>query len=129
MRAHEFIIEAAIIVKTGIKLSKESEAASPGAHRVAGTADRLYDLNRIMMFAAVADGKTKPDVPRQSWAGRNNTAHPYTKEEMNMLKHAYEMADVEWQDVLDPNPNNKSQEMSEINKTSPVSSFRGYSRK
>ena len=118
--------EAVVIVKNHIKPPREHEAASPGTHRVAGTADRLYDLNRIMMFVAGSDGKTIPHVPVQSWAGRNNTAHPYTREETEMLKHAYKLAEVEWQDALHPNPDNRSAELTDTNKISPVSKFRGY---
>lgn len=127
MRAYEFITET-VIVKTGLKPNPESVAAAPGAHRVAGTADRLYDLCRVMMFVAGSDGVNFPTTPQQSWAGRNNTAHPYTKREADMLKHAYLLAGVEWQDVLDHNADNKSIEMSDTNKQSPIKPFKGYSR-
>ena len=118
-----------VIVKNRIKPPREHEAASPGTHRVAGTADRLYDLNRVMMFVAASDGKNVPHIPQQSWAGRNNTAHPYTPEELEMLKHAYQLAEVEWQDALHPNPDNKSQELPDINRASPVCGFQGYPRR
>lgn len=130
MRAREFINEAVTnIVKNGIKLPKEHEASLPGTHRLAGTADRLYDLNRVMQFVAIADGINFPPIPQQSWAGRNNTAHPYTKIEAEMLKHAYRMANVDWEDALRPNPNNESQELKDTNKSSPIKSFKGYNRK
>lgn len=125
MRAKEFIKENAI-VKTGLKPHKEAQAAMPGSHRVAGTADRLYDLNRVMMYVATSDGKKFPKVPQQSWVGKNNTAHPYTQIEAEMLKHAYKLAGIEWDDILKPNPKNKSIETTEINKSSPVSAFKGY---
>lgn len=130
MRAKEFINEAVKnIVKNGIKLPKEHEASLPGTHRVAGTADRLYDLNRVMQFVAISDGINFPPIPQQSWAGRNNTAHPYTKLEAEMLKHAYRMANVDWEDALCPNPNNESQELNDTNRNSPIKSFKGYKRK
>lgn len=129
MRADEFISEAkTVLVKTGLKPSPETLAALPGAHRVAGTADRLYDLCRVMMYVAGSDGVNFPHTPQQSWAGRNNTAHPYTKHESDMLKHAYQLANVEWQDALDPNENNTSEEMHDTHKRSPVKPFKGYSR-
>jgi hypothetical protein len=126
MRAREFIVEADAIVKTGLKPHKEAESAMPGTHRVAGTADRLYDLNRIMIYVASTDGKKCPPIPRQSWAGKNNTAHPYTRVEAEMLKHAYKLAGAEWQDVLAPNQKNKSIESDEVHKISPINSFKGY---
>lgn len=127
MRAYEFISEAKTkLVKTGIKLHPEAQASLPGAHRVAGTADRLYDLCRVMMYVAGSDGVNFPNTPQQSWAGRNNTAHPYTKREAEMLKHAYELANVEWQDALHPNEHNSSEELADANKNSPLNPFRGY---
>jgi hypothetical protein len=126
MRAREFINETVKIVKTGVKMPKEHEATLPGTHRVAGTADRHYDLARVMMYVAASDGKNFPGIPKQSWAGRNNTAHPYSKIEAEMLKHAYQMADVEWDDVLKPNSDNKSVELKDTNKQSPVAAFSGY---
>lgn len=128
MRAKEFIYEDTI-VKTGLKPHKDAEAAMPGSHRVAGTADRVYDLNRVMMYVAASDGKTCPKIPQQSWAGKNNTAHPLTDIEAKMLKHAYRLAGIEWDDVLKPNPKNKSMETDEVNKISPLPSFKGYKRR
>lgn len=127
MRAYEFISEAKVkLVKTGVKLHPEAEASLPGTHRVAGTADRLYDLCRVMMFVAGSDGVNFPHVPQQSWAGRNNTAHPYTKREAEMLKHAYKLANVEWQDALEPNEHNSSVELDDTHARSPVKPFGGY---
>ncbi len=129
MRATEFIVEAAPIVKTGLKPHKDAEAVMPSAHRVAGTADRTYDLNRVMMYVAATDGTTCPKMPIQSWAGKNNTAHPLTTVEANMLKHAYRLAGIEWDDVLAPNQKNLSVEPDEVNKSSPITSFKGYKRR
>jgi hypothetical protein len=54
-------------------------------------ADRVYELNRIMMAVASSDGVTplSPKIDPESWAGRNNIAVPYTKEEQAMLKQAF----------------------------------------
>lgn len=129
MRAKEFIVESDPIVKTGLKPHKDAEAVMPGSHRVAGTADRTYDLNRVMMYVAATDGKKCPPIPRQSWVGKNNTAHPLTELEAQMLKHAYLMAGVEWDDILAPNQKNQSVEPNEINTNSPLRSFKGYKRR
>ena len=92
----------------------------PSAHRVAGTADRTYDLNRIMIAVALADGTNVPCTPRQSWAGKNNIAIPYTELEGRMLQHAYQSQGAEWDDVLKPNRQQLSLEPPEINRASPV---------
>lgn len=125
MRAYEFLLEASV-VKIKQKPDKDAEAVMPGAHRVAGTADRTYDLNRIMMLLAGTDGKNCEHVPLQSWAGKNNTAHPYTLKELEMLKHAYALAGAEWDDALYPNPDNKSVEPEDSQTKSPINQFAGY---
>jgi len=58
----------------------------------------------------------------------NNTAHPYSKVEAEMLKHAYKMAGIEWDNVLDEKDSNHSKEPETVNKASPVKPFRGYKR-
>lgn len=126
MRANEFILEATSIVKIKQRPNKDAEAVMPGAHRVAGTQDRTYDLNRIMMMLAGTDGKNCEHVPVQSWAGKNNTAHPYTLKELEMLKHAYKLAGAEWDDALYPNPENKSVEPDDMQTKSPINPFKGY---
>ena len=67
-------------------------------------------------------------VDKESWVGKNNTAHPYTNLEGEMLKHAYKIAGIEWDDALKPNPTQKSMENPDIKKTSisPVVPFKGY---
>lgn len=127
MRAKEFIREESV-VKINKKPHKSAEYAMPAAHRVAGTNDRHYDLYRIQMYAASSDGKTMPDIDKESWVGRNNTAHPYTEVESEMLKHAYDIAGIEWDDALKPNPTQKSMEHPDIKKysISPITPFKGY---
>lgn len=120
MRAREFIFENNI-VKNRFKPKKHNERAMPSAHRVAGTADRHYDLNRIMMTVAGSDHNGVGHVPDvQSWAGKNNIATPYTLAELEMLKHAYRAMGAEWDDVLKPNPKQLSLEDDAVNKVSPV---------
>jgi len=129
MRAKEFLKERKnSIVKNGLKPEPSAEFAMPGTHRVAGTSDRHYDLGRIMQMVACADGTHMPSVPDQSWVGRNNTAHPYTKLEADMLKKTYKSLGLEWDDAIKPNPHNKSQEHPQTENTSPIKSFGGYPR-
>lgn len=86
-----------------------------------------YTLNRVMMAAACTDGTFVPKVDEKSWFGKTRTAHPYTKQEQDMLKMAYKAAGANWEDL-----NNGDLDSEEppgiINKTSPVKAFKGYPR-
>lgn len=119
MRADEFITEDNI-VKNGRKPRKDAEMAIPAAHRVAGTADRHYDLNRVMMSVAASSHEHGVPIPVASWAGKNNIAIPYTKAESDMLKRAYQAMGAEWDDALAPNPKELSMELDTVNRHSPV---------
>jgi len=83
-------------------------------------ADRVYELNRVMMAVAAADGidPLAPTVDSESWAGRNNLAFPYTPEEQRMLVHAFDAVGSHYQDLN--NGDLKSQELKSTNKVSPV---------
>ena len=67
-------------------------AVQGNVHRArdVGGYDRIYHMNRLMMAMAKADGKSTRavDSPAETWFEKYNTAHPYTKEEENMLKSA-----------------------------------------
>jgi hypothetical protein len=84
-------------------------------------ADRVYELNRVMMAVAAADGidPLAPTVDSESWAGRNNLAFPYTPEEQKMLIHAFDAVGSHYQDLN--NGDLKSRELNSTNKLSPVS--------
>lgn len=138
MRAREFLFEKKSrkssrknppLVKTGQRMHHYHEQSMPEAHRVAGTADRHYDLTKILTLVAAEDGtgQTEHEMPAESWVGRNNTAHPYTPLERDMLKHAYRKRGIEWDDVLHPNPHHRSEEPRDTHKVSPVvPSFRSW---
>ena len=84
-------------------------------------ADRVYELNRLMMAVAAADGVNPlaPEVDAESWAGRNNLAFPYTPEEHQMLIAAFGVVGSHYEDL---NHNDlRSQELKSTNKISPVS--------
>ena len=123
MRAREFIIE-----RKG-KISHRHQQATRGLDlfRDKNRTNSDYVLNRVMMAVAMADGSDAPiDMDHQSWVGTRRTAHPYTKEEQSMLKQAFRAAGAEYDDVN--NGDMDSQEMNDVNKTSPVKSFKGYPR-
>jgi hypothetical protein len=80
-----------------------------------------------MMAVASSDGVNPIDMPSESWVGKHNTAHPYTKEEQDMLKLAYEAAGLEYIDLN--NGDLDSEELSDTNTKSIVKPFKGYKRK
>jgi hypothetical protein len=123
MRAQEFVTED----KIG-KMSKRQNQATVGMNkfRDAQFADRVYELNRIMMAVASTDGTFVPDLDGESWAGRNNIAAPYTPEEQDMLKKAYQAVGSHHEDLN--NGDLRSQEHPAVNITSPVTAFKGYPR-
>lgn len=86
-----------------------------------------YTEYRLMMATAMADGTTAPlDLDAKSWYGKRKTAHPYTKEEQNMLKQAYRAVGASWNDLN--HGDLKSKEPPGNNVQSPIQSFRGYKR-
>jgi hypothetical protein len=122
MRASEFISEGQSVGR----LSKTKSYASVGLHKFVDPAhaDRIYELNRIMMATASTDGTFVPDVDGESWVGRWNLAAPYTKEEHDMLKMAYKAIGS---DVSDLNHGDlRSSEIPSTNTVSPVKAFKGY---
>lgn len=124
MRASEFLVE-----KQMGKIGKRRQDATVGLHRFRdpGGYDRTYELNRVMMAVACADGTDAPiDMDAASWVGKYNTANPYTKEEHKMLKQAFKAAGSEHQDLNDGDL--ESKELESTNKVSPVKGFKGYPR-
>lgn len=124
MRANEFISEA----KVG-KISKHQQQATRGLNifsKKIDSYDRIYDLNRVMMAVACSDGVNPIEMNAESWIGKHNTAHPYTKEEQNMLRLAYEAADLEYIDLNQGDMD--SEELSSTNTQSIVKPFKGYKK-
>jgi len=124
MRASEFLIE-----KQVGKISKRQQQSTRGLHifsKSIDSYDRLYDLNRLMMAVASSDGVNPIEIDSESWAGKHNTSHPYTKEEQDMLKLAYKAANLEYKDLNNGDLNSK--ELESTNKHSPVTGFKGYAR-
>ena len=109
-------------------MSKRQNQATVGLHRFrdAQFADRVYELNRIMMAVASTDGTFVPELDGESWAGRNNIAAPYTQEEQDMLKKAYQAIGSHHEDMN--HGDLQSQEHPAVNTTSPVTAFKGYPR-
>jgi hypothetical protein len=124
VRASEFLIE-----KHVGKIGNRRQAGTRGLtkFRDVGGYDRVYELNRVMMAVAAADGSGKLlDLDTESWAGRYNTAHPYTDEEAAMLKQALKATGSETHDLN--GGDNRSQEVKSTNTQSPMVAFKGYPR-
>ena len=127
MRAQEFIVED----RKG-DLHPDQAATMVGAHRIRdnGGYDRTNHLNRMMMAAAMHDGKSRKAIPKSqmdpaSWVEKYNTAHPYTKEEDNMIHGAMKTIGSEHHNVMS---NHRSTEPEGTHKISPVKGFKGYPR-
>lgn len=125
MRATEFISES----KLG-KISPHQQQSTRGLNifsKKIDSYDRLYDLNRLMMAVASSDGINPIEMNAESWIGKHNSTHPYTKEEQDMLKLAYKAADLEYIDLN--NGDLDSEELQDTNTKSITKPFKGYKRK
>jgi hypothetical protein len=124
MRALEFVVEQ----KVG-DVGKRRRYPTRGLHKFRDEqfADRIYELNRVMMAAASTDGTFVPDLDAESWAGRHDIAAPYTKQEANMMKRAYEATGAWHRDLNGGDM--ESSELPSTNKSSPVKGFAGYPRR
>jgi hypothetical protein len=125
MRANEFVSES----KVG-KISKRHQQSTRGLNifsKKIDSYDRLYDLNRLMMAVASSDGVNPIKMDAESWVGKHNTTHPYTKEEQDMLILAYKAAGLQYKDLN--NGDMDSKELPDTNTQSTVKPFKGYKRK
>lgn len=122
MRAQEFVVEH----KKG-HISKRLQNATVGLHTFVDNEhmDRTYELNRIMMAVAMADGTEAPvTIDSESWAGRNNLAVPYTDVEEKMMHQAFKAVGSAHRDLN--HGDTRSQEHPAVNVASPLKGFKGY---
>jgi hypothetical protein len=123
MRASEFITEA----KRRGKLTKRQDQSTVGVNlfRDPDGYDRTYELNRMMMAVACANGDGSPiKIDAESWIGKDNSAQPYTKLEQDMLKQA---AKAIGSKIKDPNKGDlRSKELDSTHKVSPIIGFKGF---
>lgn len=125
MRAKEFITEQ----KKRAKMTKRQKQATVGVDlfRDPDGYDRMYELNRMMMAVAMADGSGKPvDIDAESWIGKDNSAQPYTKMEQDMMRQAAKSIGSKLKDSN--NGNLRSMELDTVNKSSPVQAFKGFGK-
>lgn len=125
MRAIEFITEG----QHRGKMTKRQSQSTVGVNlfRDPDASDRTYELNRMMMAVACANGDGSPiNIDSESWIGKDNSAQPYTKLEQDMLKQAAKAIGTK---IKDPNHGDlRSMELDSTNKTSPVLGFTGFSK-
>jgi hypothetical protein len=124
MRASEFITETTIG-----KISKPQQQSTRGLNvfsKKIDSYDRIYDLNRLMMAVASSDGINPIVMDAESWVGKHNAAHPYTKEEQDMLNLAYKAAGLSHIDLNKGDM--RSQETPNTNTQSLVKPFKGYKK-
>jgi hypothetical protein len=123
MRATEFVTE-----DTVGKMSKRQNQATVGMNKFRDNkfADRVYELNRIMMAAASTDGTFVPELDGESWAGRHNIAAAYTNQDQQKLNMAYKAIGSTYVDIN--HGDLRSQEHPAVHTASPVKAFAGYPR-
>lgn len=123
MRAQEFVAED----KVG-KIGNRKSVATVGLNkfRDAQFADRVYELNRVMMAVATTDGTNDATIDGESWAGRHNIAAPYTEVEQKMLEKAFKAVGSKYQDLNHGDLD--SEELPGTDTQSPVKAFKGYPR-
>ena len=124
MRANEFITEA-----TRGKITKQQGLASVGVNvfRDPDGYDRTYELNRMMMAVACADGLGTPiNVDVESWIGKDNSAQPYTQQEQDMLEQAAKALGLKMTDLAKGDL--RSLEMDHVHTQSPVIGFKGFGK-
>ena len=125
MRANEFITEHNKVGKISTRLQNATRGLNKFRDRE--FADRVYELNRIMMATACNDGTNFiQEIDGESWAGRNDIAAPYTQIEQDMLNLAYKKIGSKSVDINKGDL--RSQEHPAVNTSSPVTGFKGYPR-
>ena len=115
MRAKEFIIEG-----TPGKLTKRQQDPNVGLNKFTDGMkwNSDYTAYRLGMALGMTDGKEAPKIDPESWIGRWKTAHPYTPEEQEMFKLAYQAVGADYKDLNKGDL--RSMETADTNKNSPV---------
>lgn len=124
MRAKEFVKEA-----KQAKMSKRQKQSTVGVNlfRDPEGYDRTYELNRMMMAVACADGTGTPiSMDSESWIGKDNSAQPYSKLEQDMLKQAAKAIGSKIKDVNKGDL--RSLELDSTHKISPIVGFKGFGK-
>lgn len=125
MRSQEFITEEGR--QSRARLMRRHQQSTTGLNTFGNSNfNNTYDLNRVMMAVAMTDGNIKPELDKESWAAKYNTAHPFTAIEQEMLEKAFDAAGIPFQDLNAGDV--KSKELDSTNKQSPLKPFKGYKK-
>jgi hypothetical protein len=116
MRAKEFVFE----VRAG-KVPQDYQQSTVGLHTFSDAehANSDYTHYRLGLALAMSDGKSPlVDMDPKTFYGKKHTAQPYTQEEADMLKQAYDLVGANHTDLNAGDL--KSKEPKDINSVSPV---------
>jgi hypothetical protein len=113
---------AEIVTETkGGKITKRQQNPTAGLN-VYGDSEHVsgdYTSYRLGMAVAGANGKDPIEhMDGKSWIGKNKSTHPYTQQEQDMLKQAYQVVGAEYTDLN--HGDLKSKELESTNTQSPV---------
>lgn len=100
MRASEFEKAALDEAKQG-KLTSGQQRATRGLHLYSDgkRVSNDYTQYRLSLALACADGTNPVEMDSKSWIGNQKSAHPYSKIEHDMLKHAYKAVGASHSDL------------------------------
>jgi hypothetical protein len=112
-----------IISESSQKAVTKRQSQSTTGLNTYGDSERMsgdYTAYRLGMAVAGANGKDPlpTEMKAKSWIGKKKSAHPYTKEEQEMLKQAYKAVGANYQDLN--HGDMESKELDDTNKVSPV---------
>lgn len=120
MEARIAEMEAELNESSQAKISKRKQQSTAGLNTY-GDSEHVsgdYTAYRLGMAVAGANGKDPIDMKAKSWIGKKKSTHPYTQEEQDMLKQAYEAVGAEYTDLNAGDM--KSKELDSTHKVSPV---------
>jgi nicotinamide mononucleotide adenylyltransferase len=120
MSQHIEQMEADLHESSQAKISKRKQQSTAGLNTY-GDSEHVsgdYTAYRLGMAVAGANGKDPIDMKAKSWIGKKKSTHPYTQEEQDMLKQAYEAVGAEYTDLNAGDM--KSKELDSTHKVSPV---------
>lgn len=119
MRINELLAEATVG-----KIKKRQQQPSVGIHTYVDGEKMNSDYTSYRMGIAVAgaDGINPIQVDAKTWHGKKKTTHPYTKQEVDMLKQAYKAVGANYKDVN--NGDLESRELDDTNSKSPVAKIK-----
>jgi len=120
MEARLAEMEAELNESSEAKITKRKQQSTAGLNTY-GDSEKMsgdYTAYRLGMAVAGANGKDPIDMKAKSWIGKKKSTHPYTQEEQDMLKQAYEAVGAKYEDLN--NGDMKSRELDSTHKVSPV---------